>query len=473
MALDQRDLRETLEGVFARQDMYEACQRRDVGMMVRILSKYGITQGQIAGLTGIAQGRLSEYKRGRRQAEDLATFEKVADGLSMPARLRQAMGLTAPGGMQGTANHTTGNGLQLPTDTFDLQLLAEAIGKRGDDVKRREMLGMAAKVSATAMAAQSEVWEQLDYALSDSMVLSEATVREMEARTAGFHRLEEMLPGNVIFRGLSVHIKEVSTLLRGSAEHSKKGLRNRLISTAGESCVLAGWIASDMGSTATARNFYDTAERAAKEAGDPAIVACAYGYRSYIPSGKGNHGRARALLGNALELVSDSISPATVAWLAARHAEESGALGDTVTALRSWHQAEDAFHIADTADDRVWTRFLDENRLDSFRISTYSKIGKLEEAEEAARQMIARLPELDKKRTAIILGDLASAHLVRGSVTEAARLAREGLAASRDIESAIWLPRFDVLAQGLRRWQHQQAVRVFLEDLAKAKSGLA
>ena len=73
-------------------------------------------------------------------------------------------------------------------------------------------------------------------------------------------------------------------------------LRRRLIVVAGESSVLAGWLASDMGDSATARNFYETAMKAAAEADDPAIAACTLAYQSYIPSMKGANGRARVLL---------------------------------------------------------------------------------------------------------------------------------------------------------------------------------
>ncbi|XVQ85050.1 helix-turn-helix domain-containing protein [Microbispora siamensis] len=465
MAMDQRHVQKIIGQVFTGQEMDDACRRRDIGAIIRILGRHGITQGQIATLTGIAQGRLSEYKTGKRVPTATSTFEAFADGLGMPEKARRALGL-APMGDVDTAQRAD---LGIPTDTFDLQLLAEAIGKRGEDVKRREMLTMTAKIGATTVAVQSEVWEQLAYALAKPTALNEAIVREMEARSAGFHKLEEMMPAQAIFKGLAAHIKEISTLLNGAVSDPKDELRRRLIVAAGESCVLAGWIASDIGSSATARNFYDTAERAAREANDLSIIACAYGYRSYIPSGKGNHGRARALLGSALELLPASESPGTTAWLAARHAEESGALGDKAHALQSWEQATEAFSIADPEEDRVWTRFLDSDRFDSFRISTYSKIGKLEEAEEVARSVIARLPELDKKRAAIILGDIATAHLIHGSINEAARLAREGLSAARDTGSAIWTPRFEVLAQGLRRWQHRPTVRAFLEDLATAK----
>ena len=112
-----------------------------------------------------------------------------------------------------------------------------------------------------------------------------------------------------------MHLREVSALLNGSPGDAH--LRGRLIVVAGESSVLAGWAASDIGDSATARNFYDTAVKAAGEAGDPAIASCALAYRSYIPSTKGANGRARVLLAEALQNVSEKMSPATVAWIAA------------------------------------------------------------------------------------------------------------------------------------------------------------
>lgn len=154
-----------------------------------------------------------------------------------------------------------------------------------------------------------------------------------------------------------------------------------------------------MGDSATARNFYETATKAAKEAGDPGIAACALAYRSYIPSSKGANGRARVLLAEALEGVSERISPASVAWLAARHAEESASLGDTSQALRSWGRAEEAFNIVDPDEDRVWTRFLDENRFDSYRIATYSRIGKLDQAQEVAAAVLSRLTQPDREES--------------------------------------------------------------------------
>ena len=98
--------------------------------MIRILGAHGITQGQICAMTGIAQSTLSNYKRGKNQAEWASTFEKLADGLGMPLPLRQALGLSgdaSPNGSRPAAGMVAG----VPADTFDLQLLAEAIGRNG------------------------------------------------------------------------------------------------------------------------------------------------------------------------------------------------------------------------------------------------------------------------------------------------------------------------------------------------------
>ncbi|SDG63480.1 hypothetical protein SAMN05421505_10659 [Sinosporangium album] len=466
MAVDQRNVQQILDRVFARQDMEEACRRQDLGAILRICNHHGISQGQLANLIGTYQGRISEYIKGKRSPSAKSTFERVADGLGLPLHLRRALGL-APDGGPGAAKRT--DGLIPVADTFDLQLLAKEIGRRGNSVKRRDMLAMVAQIGTTTAIAQSEVLDRLTYAIAKPNAMDETIVREMEARSTGFHLLEEVMPARSLIKGLTAHLGEVGTLLNGTAYDPDNELRTRLIVVAGESSVLTGWAASDIGDATTARNLYATAEKAAREAGDLGIAACAMGYRSYIPSTKGAHGRARALLARALELVSTTTSPGTVSWLAARHAEESAALGDTVSALNSWGRADEAFSIADPEEDRVWTRFLDQNRFDSYRITTFSRLGKLDEAQETASAVLARLTQPDRKKAAIILEGIAGAHLSRGSVGEAAKIAKDGLAVVRETEFAMWLPRFERIANGLRRWPRQPAVRAFLEDLAITK----
>jgi transcriptional regulator with XRE-family HTH domain len=469
MAEPQHVLREKLAAVFARQDFYEACLRRDAGAMVTIFEAGKVTQGQITALTGIAQSTLSNYKRGVNTAQFASTFEKLADGLDMPPRLRQALGLTgdAPAGPAAVAL------AGVPADTFDLQLLAEAIGRNGTSVKRRDLLALAAQLGAGAALEQSAVWERLADAFTKPGALDETVVRKLEARSAGFYLLEEIVPAQVALKVLTVHLSEVSTLLSGRASDPDDDLRRRLIVAAGESSLLAGWSASALGDSAAARNFYDTAVKAAGEARDPAITACALAYRSYVPSAKGANGRARVLLTQALENVSDQTSPATTAWVAARHAEESALVGDKPQALKSWRRAEEAFSIADPDEDRPWARFLNRDRFDTFRVATYLKVGKFDEAQQVAADLLACLSPAEGKRAAVIRENIAAAHLARGQASEAARVAQSGLAILRETEFTMWLPKFEDIARGLLRCQRQPQVRAYLEEFSMTKRQFA
>jgi hypothetical protein len=468
--LDDQHIQQIVDAVFAGQEALKACRGRELGILIGMLGSHGLSQGVIASRTGIPQGRLSEYNTGKRVPMAASIFESFAVGLGLPAQARRALGLAPAPGL-GAA---PADGYQdVPADTFDLQLLAEAIGRRGQRVKRREMLTLAATVGAGVAIAQSEVWERVAYALTRPTGMDEAMIRAIEARAAGFHQLEELVPAAAVYKGLTAHMREAANLLNGMTADPGNELRTRLIVAVGESSVLAGWLASDMGDVSTARNFYETAERAAREVNDPGIVACALAYRSYIPTTKGAHGRARALLSEALDKTPVSGTPATVAWLSARYAEESAALGDRAQALNSWARAEEAFSIADTDEDRVWTRFMDQNRFDSYHISTLASINKLDDAQELASAVLARLETPDRKKAVIILEGIACAHLTKGSVIEASRIGRQGLALMRDTGFSMWLPKFEALAVGLKRWERNEKVRSYLEDFGITRRQLA
>lgn len=473
MAVDEATVRERLAQAFARQDMFEACKRRDAGAIVRILGSHGITQGVIGARTGLAQSTLSNYKRGIHQAEFASTFEKIADGLDMPLHLRQALGLTADTSPARPGSTTASQVTAVPTDTFDLIQLAEAIGRNRTNVKRREMLSLAATLGGAAAIAQSEVWERLAYALTNPSAMNETLIRQMEARSAGFHQLEEIASAQAVLKVLMVHLREVSTLLNARGSEPKDDLRRRLIVVAGESSLLAGWSASALGDSGAARNFYDTAVKAADEGNDPAITACALAYRSYIPSGNGANGRARVLLSEALDNAPVNASPATAAWIHARHAEESALLGDKKQALESWKRAEDAFALADPEDDRVWTRFLSQDRFDTFHIATDLKAGRIDEAQELAASLLARLSPGEGKTAAVLRENIAAAHLARGSVNEASRIAQSGLAIIRETEFEMWMPKYEAIARTLQQHNRQPIVRAYLDEYAMTKRQFA
>ena len=87
------EVRRVVERVCARQDVLDACANRDLGFVITVLNENGVTQGQIASLTGLHQNRLSDYKTGKHRPKEYSVFAAFADGLGLPPAARQALGL--------------------------------------------------------------------------------------------------------------------------------------------------------------------------------------------------------------------------------------------------------------------------------------------------------------------------------------------------------------------------------------------
>src|SRR6266568_5462302 len=113
MNLDRHEVREIVNRAFARQDVLDACQERDLGKIVAVLGSHGLSQGQIAGLTGVPQGRLSEYKTGKR-LPTLNTLEEFANGLDVPENARRALGLAPADDRAGEAANASPERASMP-----------------------------------------------------------------------------------------------------------------------------------------------------------------------------------------------------------------------------------------------------------------------------------------------------------------------------------------------------------------------
>ncbi|WP_233823079.1 helix-turn-helix domain-containing protein [Saccharothrix sp. S26] len=79
--------------LWSRPDVVAALEDRDIASLLVLLRRHaGYSQNDLAGVTGIAQGRISEYMR-RRRLPTLDTIERIADGVDMPPQCRRLLGL--------------------------------------------------------------------------------------------------------------------------------------------------------------------------------------------------------------------------------------------------------------------------------------------------------------------------------------------------------------------------------------------
>jgi hypothetical protein len=159
MAVDIPVIREIVERVCTRKDVLDACKRRDLGTVITILGTHGVTQGQLSVLTGIPQGRISEYKTHKRTPTATSTFEAFADGLGMPPAARRALGL---------APEAVGSGPLDPGGGRSADIAGASLGDVGP------LLSNLSRASAILPSLRSTRPSMFEIKVSNELLLSEA-----------------------------------------------------------------------------------------------------------------------------------------------------------------------------------------------------------------------------------------------------------------------------------------------------------
>ncbi|MGH3755508.1 MAG: helix-turn-helix domain-containing protein [Pseudonocardiaceae bacterium] len=76
---------------YERPEARAALAARDVGVVYRLLQRYGVSQREIARRTGQSQSEVSEILKGRR-VRDVTVLERIADGLEVPRAAMRVSG---------------------------------------------------------------------------------------------------------------------------------------------------------------------------------------------------------------------------------------------------------------------------------------------------------------------------------------------------------------------------------------------
>jgi hypothetical protein len=289
--------------------------------------------------------------------------------------------------------------------TIDILALAWMVGRLDQHMDRRSTLQLAASLVAAPVLGAADPIERIAHALTRPTGITEDMVEYLEARSHGFHRLEQMIPNRLIFRGLLAHLNDITTLLQVCPNDN---LRTRLAKTAGETAVIGAWIAWELGQTQHAASLYHTTELAARESEDAALLACSAIYQSLILHETGAHRSARQKLADARQALPQHGNLATRAWLMAREAEELAAMADP-TATILIEQASDLLRQAQPMQERSWTRILEPSYLPHMRLRIATRLAD----EPGVHQNI---------------GDLAGAGLRIDQVKTGGKLASIGLA---------------------------------------------
>ena len=333
------------------------------------------------------------------------------------------------------------------------------------DVDRRDFLrasgAVVAAAGVAAAAAASEPWQRLQDALAGANRPDAPTVDAIERQTRALFDLEERAPAGQVVDEASSHLNTVSDLI-GSAHDNQ--LRTRLISQAGTSAALAGWLAFDQGQGAHAERYYAVAERAAEQAGDVALLVCVRTYRSYLADARGNPCAGAQLLSEALETLPRGGEPVMRAWLSARQAESAVALGNCEGALRAFDRAYMAQELTN-GEQPMWTRFFTPTRLDGMAVAGYARLNH-PDMDAAAERLLAAAGDRQTKVQQIALADLAYAYLERGDIERGAELGQTALDDITRSDTRVGYDRLAVIARALAPYRHSRVASGLQDQLA-------
>jgi hypothetical protein len=310
--------------------------------------------------------------------------------------------------------------------TIDILALAWMLGRLNQHMDRRDIIQLAASLTVAPALGAADPIERIAHALTRPTGLTQDLVEYLEARSIGFHQLEPVLPASQIFRGLLAHLNDITTLLQVCP---KDKLRTRLARTAGETAVLGAWVAWDLGEARRAAALYRTAELAARESNDHAIIACSTIYQSFALADAGKHRIARQRLADARQALPRHDDPATGAWLLGREAEETAALGD-LAAKNMIERASDLLtHARPMPERRSWTRCLESSYLDYLRLRIATGLADKASIYKYIGDLTALVGEPVRKRTGGRLASIGLALVTIGDVHEGINAGQRSLEA--------------------------------------------
>jgi transcriptional regulator with XRE-family HTH domain len=415
MAVDIPAIREIVERVCTRPDVLDACERHDLGYVIRALCAHGIVQDQIAALTGKSQGRISEYKTHKRIPDKISIFIDFADGLGMPAAARRALGLTAEAAGSGPSGQAGGRS-------------AEVAGVSSGDVQ--PLLSNLSRVCAVP-------------------VLS--ALREIHRGYVDADRLM----GSICITG---PIRLQMPVVERACEVTRGADRAEMLRFACQYTEFAGWIFQDAGDLRCAMHWTDRALDYALELGDQRVIAYTLMRKAMIATENGNPAQGLGIANSALNY-RDALTPRLRAVILRQRSYSNAALGEVLASARDSDEAviEAIAGVEQGEADRA-----------PYCTPTYA-------AMEAGASWVllghpkTALPILEKSRSewldhtqvrdyALCVSRLGMAYAAAGELEQACAAAEEVLVLAQGLGSRRVVGQLDLLYRRLARWRQDPAV---------------
>lgn len=401
-------------------DMRAALAGREISAVYRLLRKHGVSQRQIAAMTGQSQSEVSEILKGRQvMAYDVLT--RIADGLGVP---RGYMGLAYD---EATA----------------IRVVGSADGRQAEEdesVKRRRFLAHAAQVTmgAAVFGPESGTWSAAPARTPAPGRIGMTDVRQVEAATRALRALDYQYGGGFCRDAVVAQLSWGQQMLES---HSTEVVKNRLYVALADLHSLAGWTSFDTGLLDSARGHFANALDLAKQGNNHPLVANVL-YRMgrvYLHQDAANDALKLFQLGQIA--AQESGSELAVAVLCANEAWAYAMMGNEDQAVKLLGRSKDEFARANHADAESWVKFFTET-------DVYAMIGTVHTvlAQKNPEHTKYAIPALTKavdsydddmaRSKAFMLSALATNHLLDGDLDHGAKVGGKTIDCAESIKSA-------------------------------------
>jgi transcriptional regulator with XRE-family HTH domain len=299
-----------------------------------------------------------------------------------------------------------------PVGTLDLEML------------RRHFLRVLAAAGGQAGAALLP----LDHSGSSPQasahpVATDITVEAVTAVTGQYRRLEATTPAGELLDPVLAHLRFVSQLLEPEATMASP----QLAAAASEAAGFAGWLAVDRNNHAAARRHYQSAIDLAERSGNDLLRAYMLGSKSQWAAALDSGSEAVQLITHARSLLPRQAPPATRAWVGALEATAYASRRDKPACLAAIRRANAAVgrYQAGSVALWPWVYPFDHAKIAGYLGACAVKLKLPAEAFPALHDGLDALEPVATKQRAMLLLDLAAAHVLVHDVEAACQVAGE------------------------------------------------
>ncbi|ATE51899.1 MULTISPECIES: helix-turn-helix transcriptional regulator [Actinosynnema] len=438
--------------VWDQQEMRDALAKREISTVYRLLRRHGVSQRQIAALTGQSQSEVSEILKGRQvMAYDVLT--RIATGLGVP---RGYMGLAYD---EATAVRVAAT--------------AEAPHSEEDEsVKRRKFLAHAAAITvgAAVFGTDSGSWTGSPAQTPAPGRIGMTDVRQVEAATKALRTLDYQYGGGSCRDAVVAQLSWGQQMLGANATELVK---ERLYVALADLHNLAGWTSFDTGLYDSARNHFGQALSLAKQGRKEELVANIL-YRMgrvYLHQDAPDDALKVFQLGQLA--AQNSGSELAVGILCANEAWAYAKMGSDTQALKLLGRARDEFARANVAEAPAWARFFDANDLSAMVGTVHTELAQTVDVKytrtaiPALSKAIGGYGEDMTRSKSFNFISLSINHLLQGDLDHGSKVGRQALDLSESLKSIRTKDRMKPLLGEAQKRRNNQDARELAERVSK------